>query len=967
MYTFEGIFLIANSTFSGSTSRLGGIVHSVNSQITSIDSNFKKTISSEVGAMYLFLTSIDFSGNTTFVDNLGSLYIFSCNITFSGYTRFENGMEPSDDTFVPFAQEEGGAITSILSNIRLAGTSYMINNHGTYGGAILAIESTISIYGNTVITNNTARADGGGLSLRQSSLEIKRVQLNCYISHNNATRGGGIYAIGSTVIVNQPGILHLVDNGATDHGGGFYLTGYSKVNLLKITNDNQMYSGLTFTGNHATLGGAVYINDYSNSGACTTNNTDCFIQSLSLFGLTGNVLNIYFSENTAIEDGSNIYGGLLNRCTQSQVAPTIDILYSGVTYIESISNITQDSIASLPMHVCFCNDEGQPDCNYQPPTIEVKKGERFTVSLVAVDQVKHPVKATINSFLSSFEGGFDEGQQLQGVRRSCTDLAFNVVSPESHETLNLFPEGPCGNAELTVRYVNITFTDCTCPIGFEPSNNSPTRCECVCDSELDPHITICNESTSSLLRVGTNSWITYINDTDRPGYVIDPVCPFDYCHPPTEKNISFNLNLPNGSDAQCTYNRTGILCGACQQKLSLSLGSSLCLRCEPHWPAVFVAIVLGAMIAGILLVTALLALNLTVAGGQINSFIFYANIVAASNSAFFSFSKEYKPGFPTVFIAWLNLDIGFDVCFIDGLDAYTKTWLQLAFPVYLISLVILVIVISEYSPRFARLIGKRDPVATLATLLLLSYAKILSTIIQVYSFSTLEYPDETSINVWLPDGNVELYDVKCIILMIVAFIIIIPGFLYTILLLFWQWLVQTPRWKVFRWTRNTKLNAFITTYHVPYNKRYRYWTGLLLVVRVILYITAAFTTADNPQVPLLMIIILVGGLFLLKEVMGIRMYRRLSLDIIEKVMYFNILSFTAFSLYDFRSGNSTKQVAAAYISTTIAFVLLVGVVFYHVLLLFGKKSPEKTTQPIPASDNPQHAQVTFTSVEIPCR
>ena len=158
--------------------------------------------------------------------------------------------------------------------------------------------------------------------------------------------------------------------------------------------------------------------------------------------------------------------------------------------------------------------------------------------------------------------------------------------------------------------MNIQFLNCTCPVGFEPSdyNSWSTSCECKCHSALYPYyITNCNSTTNLLLRVNTNSWITYINDTEQPGYVIHPNCPFDYCHPPTV-NISMNLNLPNGADAQCAYNRTGVLCGACQENLSLSLGSSRCLPCDSNWPVVLVAILLAAIIAGILLVAALLVL-----------------------------------------------------------------------------------------------------------------------------------------------------------------------------------------------------------------------------------------------------------------------------------------------------------------------------------------------------------------------
>jgi len=37
----------------------------------------------------------------------------------------------------------------------------------------------------------------------------------------------------------------------------------------------------------------------------------------------------------------------------------------------------------------------------------------------------------------------------------------------------------------------------------------------------------------------------------------------------------------------------------------------------------------------------------------------------------------------SVFIAWLNLDIGIETCFYDEMTAYSKTWLQFVFPVYI--------------------------------------------------------------------------------------------------------------------------------------------------------------------------------------------------------------------------------------------------------------------------------------------
>ena len=231
---------------------------------------------------------------------------------------------------------------------------------------------------------------------------------------------------------------------------------------------------------------------------------------------------------------------------------------------------------------------------------------------------------------------------------------------------------------------------------------------------------------------------------------------------------------------------------------------------------------------------------------------------------------------------------------------------------------ITIIVLSEVSTLFAKLIGRRDPIATLATLILLSYAKLLSVTITIkfLSFAVLNYPDGSLVTVWLPDGNVKYLQGKHIAPVIVALLIILIGVPYTIILFLWQWLVCVPNWRVFRWTRNTKLNAFVSVHHVPYSSKYRYWTGLLLLVRVVLYITASVTVSGDPQTSLLVTIILLGSIIFLKEIFGTRIYNKLTVNTTdsELVIYFNLLALSAFSLYHLKA-DIRKQRAVAYIST----------------------------------------------------
>ena len=71
----------------------------------------------------------------------------------------------------------------------------------------------------------------------------------------------------------------------------------------------------------------------------------------------------------------------------------------------------------------------------------------------------------------------------------------------------------------------------------------------------------------------------------------------NYCLPP-DKTVEINLNIPNGADAQCAHDRSGLLCGACSPGLSLSLGSSHCLPCQIHWPGILVAIIISSIYIG---------------------------------------------------------------------------------------------------------------------------------------------------------------------------------------------------------------------------------------------------------------------------------------------------------------------------------------------------------------------------------
>ena len=912
------------------------------------------------------------SGNATISNNTRSLVAFSSNITFSGYARFSHNQQQII-TATDNNLQEGGAITLLQSNLFLDGMCMLEYNQAENGGAILSIEGKIYVAGNLIITHNTANSNGGGVYLIES--EVKCLSnSNFSLFNNTAThKGGGIHAISSyiKVISNlkvtqmnlETAIMNFTNNTA-HRGGGLSLEANAKLVMLKyedgkiglllanynITIYNQSYTTI-FSGNSADYGGAIYVNDDTNSGTCTNDSkTDCFFQILAYipglyrlkFNETSNTIlnytrfilktkSLYFSENTANISGSTLYGGLLDRCAVSQFSE-VHITYeedikdrgNGITYLKHVSTIENISISSRPVKVCLCMDN-EHNCTHDD-RIEVKKGEKFTVSLASIDQINHPVDGLIAASLNFAESAMASGQATREIPAKCTNLTFNVFSPHSTEQLTLYAlDGPCRDAVLSKISIDINFLPCSCLIGLQQVEPSDTNCLCECHSDIVQYVDECNSSTGAFLRKPlSRAWIAFTTDntSESSGYLVYPNCPFDYCN---SLNISIDLNQPNGADAQCAFSRSSLLCGSCQPGLSLSLGSSRCLSCPSYWPALLISITIATMLAGMVQVTLLLVLNVTVADGTLNGLMFYANVVYANKDILFPFQET---NFITVFISWLNWELGIDTCYFLGMDMFGKTWLQLAFPAYMIFLVALIIIISSYSSRFSNLIGKKNPVATLATLILASYAKLLEVSFKSLSFGNLNYPNGSVKMVWLPDATVNYLSGKHIVLFLAAILILLVGVLYTSFLLSWQCLLYLPRWRIFNWSRNPKLQIFIETYHTPYTPKHRYWTGLLLLTRAILHLVAAVNVSNDPTVALTAISVTICFIIVLKALIGSRVYRQWPLDILETLFYLNILLFTTFTWYCL--GECGNKKAAAYTSVSITFIILLLIILYHV-------------------------------------
>ena len=203
-----------------------------------------------------------------------------------------------------------------------------------------------------------------------------------------------------------------------------------------------------------------------------------------------------------------------------------------------------------------------------------------------------------------------------------------------------------------------------------------------------------------------------------------------------------------------------------------------------------------------------------------------------------------------VFISFVNLDLGIETCFYDGMNGYAKMWLQLFFPMYLIAIAIFIIIGSRYSYKVQRLTYTRS-LPVLATLFLLSYTGILRAVSTVlFSYSTItELPSGHQQTVWAIDASVPLFSLKFIILFIVClllFLLLIP---FNIILLFYRYLSQ---FKIVN-----RFKPLLDAFQGPYKDQFHYFIALCIVIRNVFFVLYAFKTEINLLISTILLILFV--------------------------------------------------------------------------------------------------------------
>ena len=935
--------IVSNSTFiSNSAQQSGGAILVDKSQLNVSRTTFRSNSAAEAGGIYCHKCSLH-ARSANFVNNLAPKVIGGAMVTESAIAKFIN---------ITMLNNSEGAACFYRSDIVFSGVNIFKGNVNTNyaGGAFLLQTSTsVTFLGFTLFQDNYAFNAGGAIaSFVLTHLIFGPGGVTRFINNTAKQEGGGAVALDTHAKLEMHGsVLFENNNCTTCYGGAISVTDASKVEII---------DSVIFEQNIAKLGGAVYVRssnvvlnrearietvnnhakhfgggifhvDFINYYQCNfTMNApydhsvtdfslpDCFLRFKNFSIEDAHTYQIISINDTAGIDGQFMYGGLMDKChitDYNKKKILFELLYNiifkyKILQIQQSNDSTnsRNAISSQAFTLCFCKNNQEFNCT-AVKQISTIRGGRFNVSVVALSQ-GNAITAPVILAEVSETARLKLDQTSRWITPTCSTISYNMYSTEEQELLVIYPDETCRDTGLAKAVINVTFLPC--PAGFSQSDD-----ECICDERLQKYTDQCiiGDERNYIFRTSSSRfWVGYSNETTfGVGLILYRSCPVGYC-----KTSDVNISLTD-IDTQCAFNHSGLLCGSCGKDYSLTFGDPRCQECSN----MFLLLLIAFAAAGVFLVAFISILRLTVATGMINSIILYANIVQANKAVFFSNNNNVL----TVFIAWMNLDLGIPTCFYDGMDAYAQTWLQFAFPLYVWFLITLIIITSRYSTLVTKLIGS-NPIAVLATLLLMSYTKILKSIIEIFFSVHLEYPN-TTVTVWFKDATVPYLESKHLLLAVLSSIFIAAFFLpYTFLLLLGYKMYRYSEVKFIR-RLIMKVKPLLDSYYAPHENHTRFWPGLLLLVRCGLFIVFSFDFINQGSSLLaintsLSILIVVAWLLSWHSV---RIYEKFSANMIEALVFLNLVILSAAKSSNFDSFELTFSLVG------MVFAIMICIIFYQ--------------------------------------
>ena len=808
--------------------------------------------------------------------------------------------------------------------------NFELNTSPNFGTCLYATSHTFPMKSNylTIFFNSIVAYNNPNLTVKEMNKNFNPANLfrfdnvGTVIITGTVTKPGNFsHNYGSVFeLIRSQAVLkgHLLFNAnIANHGAAFLLT-ESVLYLKKGLRTNFTNNTVQF------LGGAIYaaMNENYMKPSCTfqLNSLDDYKD-----------ISLTFKNNTAALAGNSIYSPNLYGCyyDHSKTRPKHDKVVK--MYNAMFRNIFSGDVASEADYIGLCmpnkTHEIYPGGLMHVQINVTDKNGSLTYEILTVIPVeKGNFLKKLNWWFSDYQGSFI----IKG-KKNCTTVNLTIhttdVATLNKESLLLF------SISQKNKIVEVNVKLKSCPLGFRLS----TTGSCVCSdlvNKFNQQITCHIENNTFIKPADLGVWMGSSSSKFSIAY-----CHPSYCNIGSQLTF-IHLNSSGsyiGSTNSTIYlplcygSRTGDACGECISNYSVVFGSTECKDCSSYfWPFTIILYI----IIGPLLVLLLYTLKLTLTTGTLNGIIFYAQIANIGIIHYLNIpcnecAKKvmYPIRLVSVFISWLNLNLGFPLCFYNGMTEIWKAGLSLLFPVYLILIVCLLIILSRYSVKISNRFS-RSSIQVFVTIVHLSFTKLLQSVLDVFSSAQI-YTEgaNASKTIWYNNGTIPYNSESHVWLMaitsVVAGLILIP---YFIVILLGKFLLKFDMIREY-------IRPFYEAIHAPYRRNKWYWFALHQLFVLLTYVTETFSKG---RIPLFLSLLLIYHILLYLHTKSTP-FRYKTLNWLNLMILLALNVVFLVSQYMYLTDASPKQLvmffAIANYPVIAVFMLIIA---YHILLVTNK-------------------------------
>ena len=653
--------------------------------------------------------------------------------------------------------------------------------------------------GNQIVSNG-----GFGLLLNNTQIELQGYN---EISTNTFTRGqmgGGLFlSCDSQLLLKPHSLLNVSSNSGVPYGGGLY-NDYKGRRLQTLNEFVDCYVDML------TCPGWCFF-QFINSDGQYVNESDIAEHNAT----------VILSNNTATFGGNNVFNGHFQNCS---LQTAYSILPANRELILSVFHqhppIDDDLIPSFPYAICLCDGDELNCIRNHTLVIDTYPVQQFPIFVTVLGdwQREIPVRLTV-----THAPGTEIKLDIKGCTKVYTLEHPMGPAPGSRHELSL-KTSLISNDTVLRRVIAVrVFNSCSPGLQYKHEH-------CVCNPFLKQQHFTCTivTNTTTYKAERPHYWI----GIEEEHVIISLRCPIFFCNSALQSGLT--IDSKRGGNRQCNNGRQGLLCSECPSGYSSVFGSFKCKECSSVW---LLQLPLYAF-AGIFIVALLFLFNLTLLQGTIMGAVLYTNIVGLMAD----FLQEHAWGPIFFLLSVLNLQSGAGMCFYDGMDEFWKALLQFAFPFYLFTLLIVIIIITHKCGyrmfRKAHFIARRA-VPVLATIMLLTYTSLVNSVIAPLRYTALYNADTTQgETVWLYQPSLVFFNGQHLVLGILSIVVTL---IYLVPFTFTMLFGDLMR----RYFHKLWFSHFMDVLHGAFRWPLGFWIGIRLLIRVILVVIGISTNPNT--------------------------------------------------------------------------------------------------------------------------